>query len=48
MENNKRVEPPKAFWKFYDLYRRKQISLQQFSQLSGLSLHEVQVFLKAL
>ncbi len=48
MENQELIEPPKAFWKFYDLYRRKQISLKQFSQQSGLSIYEIQRFLKTI
>ena len=39
---------PKAFWKYYDLYRRKQISLLDFSKLSGLSEYMLQLYLKAL
>lgn len=33
------VEIPNIFWKYYDLYRyrRKKITLKQFSDLSGLS-----------
>ena len=31
------VEIPNIFLKYYDLYRRKKITLKQFSDLSGLS-----------
>ena len=27
---------PKVFWKYYDAYRRKQISLKEFSKLTDL------------
>lgn len=32
------LEPPNAFWKYYDLYRRAKISLAEFSKESGLSI----------
>lgn len=48
MKTKEYLDPPKSFWKFYDLYRRKQISLDQFSQLSGLSVYEICKFLKNL
>ena len=46
MEANKEI--PKSFWKYYDLYRRKQISLKEFSLLSDLSEEEILAFLKSL
>lgn len=42
------ASPPKVFWKYYDLYRRKQISLAEFSRLSGLSEKAIQAFIKTL
>ena len=42
------VSPPKVFWKYYDLYRRKQISLTEFSRLSGLSEKVILAFIKTL
>ena len=48
MDHQGLIEPPKSFWKFYDLYRRKQISLKQFSHLSGLSIYEIRIFLKTI
>lgn len=32
---------PKIFWKYYDLFRRKQITLSQFSQETKLSEKEL-------
>jgi len=29
--------PPKAFWKYYDLYRRGKISADEYMNLSGFS-----------
>lgn len=29
-------DPPKAFWKYYDLYRRKQITLDEYAVMTGL------------
>ena len=42
------VEIPKMFWKCFDLYRRKQISIQKFSDLSGLAKREITKYLKML
>lgn len=42
------VIPPKVFWKYYDLYRRKQISLEEFSRLSGLKTYEICSYLDAI
>ena len=42
------VTPPKVFWKYYDLYRRKQISLEEFSRLSGLKSCEICTYLDAI
>ena len=39
---------PNVFWKYYDLYRRKQISLEEFVSLSQLTKSEIQAFLKKL
>lgn len=37
---------PKTFWTFYDLYRRKQISLHQFSIKSNIELAMLVAYLK--
>ena len=39
------TEPPKTFWKYYDLFRRKQITLEQFSQLSKITIDELHFYL---
>lgn len=39
-------DPPKIFWKFYDLFRRKQITLEQFSSETGISTQDLIEFLK--
>jgi len=39
------IEIPKSFWKYYDLYRRKKISLHEFSSLSELEEETILVFL---
>lgn len=44
MENEIKT-PPKTFWKYYDLYRRKQISLSEFAHLSGLSVSKIEDYL---
>ena len=40
------VEPPKVFWKYYDLYRRKWISLSEYAAATGLSAFAIRHFLK--
>lgn len=45
MNSAESVKIPNVFWKFFDLYRRKVISLENFSLNSGLSVSELQKFL---
>lgn len=40
------LEPPKMFWKYYDLYRRKRISLSEYAAVTGLSAFAIRYFLK--
>lgn len=40
------MDIPKIFWAYYDLFRRKQITLAQFSEKSGLSMEEITRILK--
>lgn len=40
------LEPPKVFWKYYDLYRRKRISLSEYAAATGLSAFAIRRFLK--
>ncbi len=40
------LEPPKVFWKYYDLYRRKKISLSEYAAATGLSAFAIRHFLK--
>lgn len=37
---------PKIFWRYYDCFRRKQITLSEFSQLTGLTESEIKAYLK--
>ena len=37
---------PKSFWKYYDLYRRKKITMEEFSQRTGLTKTEIEAYLK--
>lgn len=39
-------EPPKVFWKYYDLYRRKRISLKEYAAATGLSAFAIRHYLK--
>ena len=43
---SKNMEIPKIFWAFYDLFRRKQLTLSQFSEKTGLTKEEIAHFLK--
>ena len=40
------LEPPKVFWKYYDLYRRKRISLSEYATATELSAFAIRHFLK--
>lgn len=40
------LEPSKVFWKYYDLYRRKRISLSEYAAATGLSAFAIRHFLK--
>ena len=42
------IEIPKIFWKYYDLFRRKVITLKEFSSLSNLSEEELSDYLEVL
>lgn len=37
---------PKIFWAFYDLYRRKQITLDEFSQKTNIAKKTLQKYLQ--
>ena len=39
------TEPPKIFWKYYDLYRRKRMSLSEYAAVTGLSTFEIRHYL---
>ena len=39
-------EPPKVFWKYYDSYRRKKITLSEYSLASGMPVSLIQYYLK--
>ena len=45
MSSTESVKMPNVFWKFFDLYRRKVITIEEFSLNSGLSISELQMFL---
>lgn len=40
------MEIPKSFWAYYDLFRRKQITLDQFSKKAGLANEVITRILK--
>ena len=40
-------EPPKVFWKYYDLYRRRQITLDEYVVKTGLELPAICYYLDA-
>lgn len=42
------TDPPKLFWKYYDLYRRNQLSLNEYSSVTGLSVFVIQNYLKTI
>lgn len=48
MEKNTKIEIPNTFWKYYDLYRRGQITIQVFATRSGLTKAQIRKYLKSL
>lgn len=40
------MEIPKIFWAYYDLYRRKKITLAEFSQKTKLSSSRIKRYIK--
>jgi len=45
-KNRNNKEPPKIFWKFYDLYRRGQITIEEYRNLSGLPTNILSLYLR--
>ena len=43
---DKEERNPNIFWKYYDLYRRKQITIKEFSLFSSLAEKEIQQYLE--
>lgn len=39
------VEPPKIFWKYFDLYRRKKLTLADYTQKTGISEERLEEYL---
>lgn len=42
---NEIIEIPKVFWKYYDLYRRGMISVEEYSRKSNLAMEEIVYYL---
>lgn len=38
-------DPPKVFWKYYDLYRRNKISIAQYVEKTGITEYAIRIFL---
>ena len=41
-------EPPKVFWKFYDLYRRRMITLDEYRSSSGIPASLLSMYLSSI
>lgn len=39
------MDIPKIFWKFFDLYRRKMITLVEYEELTGMDSKEIKTYL---
>lgn len=37
---------PKIFWKYYDLFRRKLLTIEDFSQKTGLEQNTIRLYLQ--
>jgi hypothetical protein len=42
---NNYVDVPKVFWRYFDLYRRKRITLEEYSEKSGITIAELRAYL---
>ena len=40
------MEIPKIFWKYYDLYRRKQLTINEYATKTGLLKETIECFLQ--
>lgn len=40
------LEIPNIFWKYYDLFRRKKITLDEFCALTSLTKEQIEAFLR--
>lgn len=45
MNSRKQIEIPKKFWKYYDLYRRGKMTVEEFSKQSGLAVIDLLFYL---
>lgn len=45
LENNLELTIPKIFWKYYDLYRRNLINLEDYAKETGLSQEIIRFYL---
>ncbi len=48
MNNKKRIEIPKKFWKYYDNYRRGKMTIEEFSKQSELAVSELLIYLSSI
>lgn len=39
------MDIPKIFWKYYDLYRRKLITLTEYAELAGIEIEMLNEYL---
>ena len=47
-ETPESVDIPKIFWEYYDLFRRKKMTINEFSNKTGLSVAELRRFLSVI
>lgn len=45
MKNTQPMEIPKEFWKYYDLFRRGKIDIEEFSKQSELAIEDLARYL---
>lgn len=45
MNSIKQIEIPKKFWKYFDLYRRGKMTVEEFSKQSGLAVTDLLFYL---
>ena len=48
MNKKSEIEIPIKFWKYYDIYRRGKMTIEEFSDQSGLAVSDLLLYLSSI